>query len=98
MNYPLIPILSAPVLVFCVTELVLVTRVCSLCKLLITNELLRANSTTITDNNRKVVTPTDLTIGYTDHFPIFSFKFVIWSLRGLLAGELHRSAFNPIVV
>src|ERR1700679_1397825 len=98
MNYPLIPILSTPVLVFCVTELLLVTRVCSLCKLSNTNELLRANSTTITDNNGKVVTPTDVTVGYTDHFPFFSLKFVNWSLRGLLAGELHRSAFNPVVV
>ncbi|KIM80417.1 hypothetical protein PILCRDRAFT_822545 [Piloderma croceum F 1598] len=76
----------APVLVFCVTELLLVTRVCSLCKLLITNERLRANSTTITDDNGKVVTTTNVAVGYIDHFPIFSLEFVIWSLRGLLAG------------
>jgi hypothetical protein len=71
MNYPLIPILSAPVLVFCVTELLLVTRVCSLCKLLITNELLRAKSTSITDDNGKVVTTTDFTVSYIDHSLFF---------------------------
>ena len=98
MNYPLIPILSAPVLVFCVTEFLLVTRVSSLCKLLIINELLRAKSTTTTDGNRKVVTPTELAVGFIDHFPLLPLKFVIWSLRGLLAGELHHSAVNIVTI
>jgi hypothetical protein len=98
MNYPLIPILSVPVLVFCVVQLLLVTRVCSLCRLLIVNELLRAKSTTITDGNGKVVTPTDIAVGYIDHFSFLPLKFVIWSLRGLLAGELHHAAVNIVVV
>jgi hypothetical protein len=98
MNYPLIPILSVPVLTFCVTELLLVTRVCALCKLLIINELLRAKSTTITDGNRKVVTPTEIAVSFIDHFPLLPFKFLIWSLRGLVAGELHCSTVNPVVV
>ena len=98
MNYPLIQILSVPVLTFCVTELLLVTRVCALCKLLIINELPRAKSTTITDGTRKVVTPTELAVGFIDHFPLLPLKFVIWSLRGLVAGELHRSTVNRVAV
>ena len=98
MNYPLIPILSLSVLIFCVVQLILVTRVCSLCKFLIINELLRAKSTTITDGNRKVVTPTELAVGFIDHFPLLPLKFVIWSLRGLVAGESHRSTVNPVAV
>ena len=94
MNYPLISILSMPVLVFCVVQLLLVTRVCSLCKFFIINQLLRAKSTTITDDNRKVVTPTEITVGFIDHFPLLPLKFLIWSLRGLLAGELHCSTVN----
>jgi hypothetical protein len=98
--YLLIPglILSIPVLVFCVVQLLLVTRVCSLCKFLVINELLRAKSTTITDGNGKVVTLTDIAVDYINHFPLLPLKFVIWSLRGLVAGELHRSAVNPTVV
>ena len=80
MNYPLIPILSEPVLVFCVTELLLVTRVCSLCMFVVINELPRAKSTTITDGNGKVVTPTEIAVGYIDHSPLLLLKFVIWSL------------------
>ena len=98
MNYPLISILSVPILVFCVVQLLLVTRVCSLCKLLIINELLRAKSTTITDGNRKVVTPTEIAVGFIDHFLLLPLKFLIWSLRGLVAGELHPSTVNPVVV
>ena len=98
MNYPLIPRLSIPILVLCVAELLLVARVCSLCKFLITNELLRAKSTTIIDGNRKVVTPTELAVGFIDHFPLLPLKFLIWSLRGLVAGELHCSTVNPVVV
>jgi hypothetical protein len=98
MNYPLIPILSVPVLVFCVVQLLLVTRVCSLCRFRVINELLRAKSTTITDGNRKVVTPTKLTVGFIDHFPLLPLKFLIWSLRGLVAGELDHSTVNPVVV
>jgi hypothetical protein len=98
MNYPLIPILSIPVLVFCVVQLLLVTRVCSLCKLLIINELLQAKSTIIADGNRKVVTPTEITVGFIDHFSLLPLKILIWSLRGLVAGELHHSTVNPVVV
>jgi hypothetical protein len=98
MIYPLIPIISIPVLVFCVVQLVLVTRVCSLCKLLIINLLLRAKSITITDGNRKVLTPTEIAVGFIDHFPLLPLKFVIWSLRGLVAGELPHSTVNPVVV
>ncbi|KIM74759.1 hypothetical protein PILCRDRAFT_14197 [Piloderma croceum F 1598] len=74
-----------PVLGFCVAELLLATRVCSLCKLLITNELLRAKSTTITDDNGKVVTPTEIAAGFIDYFLLLPLKFVVWSLRGLVA-------------
>ena len=98
MIYPLIPILSIPVLVFCVVQLLLVTRVCSLCKLLIANELLRAEFKTIIDDNGKVVTHTEITASYIDHFPFLPLKFIIWSLRGLLAGELHRSTADLVVV
>ena len=97
-GYPLIPILSVPVLTFCVAGLLLVTRVCSLCRFSITNQLLRAKSTTITDGNGKVVTPAEIAVSYIDHFPLLPLKFVIWSLRGLLAGELHCSTVNPVVV
>ena len=98
MIYPLIPILSIPVLVFCVVQFLLVTRVCSLCKLLIINQLLRAKSITITDGNRKVVTPTKIAVSFIDHFLLLPLKFLIWSLRGLVAGELHHSSVNPVVV
>jgi hypothetical protein len=97
-DYPLITILSVPVLNLCVAELLLVTRVCSLCKFLIAYELLQANSITITDDNGKVVTPTDIAVGYIDHFSFLPLKFVIWSLRGLLAGEFRCSTVNPMVV
>jgi hypothetical protein len=89
--------LSIPVLVFWVVQLLLVTRVCSLCKFLI-NELLRAKSTTITDGNGKVVTPTDIAVNYINHVPLLPLKFVIWSLRGLVAGELYCYTVNPMVV
>jgi hypothetical protein len=64
-------ILSVPVLVFCVAELLLVTRVCSLCRFLIINESLRAKSTTVADGNGKVVTPTKIAVGI---LTIFSFR------------------------
>jgi hypothetical protein len=95
--YLLILILSIPVLGFCVAELLLATRVCSLCKLLITNELLRAKSTTITDDNGKVVTPTEIAAGFIDYFLLLPLKFVVWSLRGLVASELYGSTVNPVV-
>jgi hypothetical protein len=98
MNYHLILILSIPVLVFCVVQLILVTRVCSLCRLLIINELLRAKSATFTDGNRKVVIPTELAVGFIDHFLLFPLKVLIWSLRSLVAGELHCSTVNHVVV
>ena len=75
MNYPLITILSTPVLVFCVVQLLLVTRVCSLCRFLITNELLRAKSTTVTDCNGKVVTPAEIPVSYIDAFCHSSLSF-----------------------
>jgi hypothetical protein len=90
-------IISVPILVFCVTELLLVMRVCALCKLLITNKLLRAKFKIITDNG-KVVTPTKIAVSYIDHFPLLPLKFVIWSLRGLLAGELHHYKVNIAIV
>jgi hypothetical protein len=61
-----------PVLVFCVVQLLLVTRVCSLCKFLIINERLWAKFTTITDGNGKVVAPTEIAVGFIDHFPTLS--------------------------
>jgi hypothetical protein len=75
MNSPLIPILSIPILVFCVAELLLVTRVCSLCKFLITNELLRTESEIIIDNNGKVVAPTEIAVAFINHFPLLSLSF-----------------------
>jgi hypothetical protein len=68
------------VLVFGITELLLVTCIFSLCKCLITNELLWTESTTITDGNGKVVIPIDIAVGYIDHFLLLPLKFVIWSL------------------
>jgi len=88
---------SIPVLVFCVVQLILVTRVCSLCMFLIINKLLLVQTTTITDDNGKVDP-------YQDHcwlywpFSLLLLKFVIWSLQGLVAGELYHSTVNPVVV
>jgi hypothetical protein len=98
MNYTLIQILSLPVLVICVVQLLLIPRVCSLCRFLIINELLWAKSTTITDGNGKVVTPTKNAVGFIDRFLLLPLKFIIWSLRGLLAGELYGSTINPVVI
>ena len=96
--YPLIQILSMPVFVFCVVELLFITRVCTLCKLLITHRLPRAKLATITDSNRKVVISTEIAVGYINHFLLLPLKFVIWSLRGLLASELHCSTIHPVVM
>ena len=35
------------------------------------------------------MTPTEIAVSYVDHFPLLPRKFIIWSLRGLLASELH---------
>ena len=97
-SYSLIPILSVPILAFCVAELLLVTRVCALCKLLIANEHLRAKSTIIADDNGKVVIPTTIVVSNINVFPILPLKFVIWSLRGLVAGGLHHFNVNSVVL
>ena len=42
------------------------------------------------------MTPTEIAVGFIDHFPLLLHKFVIWSLRGLVAGELYGSTVNPV--
>jgi hypothetical protein len=44
------------------------------------------------------VTHTEITVGFIDHFSLLLLKFVIWSLRGLLAGELHHSTVNIVTI
>ena len=42
--------------------------------------------------------PTEIAVGYVNHFPLLPLKFIIWSLRGFLAGELHGFIVIPMVV
>jgi hypothetical protein len=46
-------------------------------------------SSTIIDGNRKVVTSTEIAVSFIDHSPLLPLKFLIWSLRGVVAGELR---------
>jgi hypothetical protein len=43
------------------------------------------------------MTPTEIAVSYVNHFPLLPLKFIIWSLRSLLAGELHGFIVIPMV-
>ena len=42
--------------------------------------------------------PTEIAVGYVNQFSLLPLEFIIWSLRGLLAGELHGFTVILMVV